>query len=140
MLAGPLIHTCTIQLRAVTGVGNYGSPIHVWSDEQENVACRFIRPKGKAETDVPGEEILADPIVILPPTVTVTEHQRQIVTSESDFAGTYAIKKVRAIAGRAGLHHYECDLTSAEPADIPIMLNGGAPTTIYKTYLDGGAP
>jgi len=138
MLTGPLIHTCTIQLRDKIGEDSNHAPVYAWIDEQEDVACRFTQVKGKATTGLPGEEILADLVVLLPETVTVTEQERQIVTSESGYAGTYSITKVRPVSGRSSLHHYECDLQKTDAADVATIVDGGAAATVFHAFLDGG--
>jgi len=138
MLTGSLPHTCTIQLRDKIGEDSNHAPVYSWIDEQEDVACRFTQVKGKATTGLPGEEILADLVVLLPETVTVTEQERQIVTSESGYAGTYSITKVRPVSGRSSIHHYECDLQKTDAADVATIVDGGAAGTVFHAFLDGG--
>jgi hypothetical protein len=110
MIEGAFLHTCTVQARVEGADDAYGVPTLSWANEQENIACRFMQPRGKAETAIPGEEVLADLIVFLPSGTTVTEFTRRITTSESGFSGTYQIMKVRPVWGQFCIHHYECDL------------------------------
>jgi len=142
MLTGPLIHTCTIQLRDKLGEDSNHTPVYAWIDEQEDVACRLFRPSlrsmGKAVTGLPGEEVLMDLTAMFAPTVTLTEHERQIVTSESGYAGTYSIVKVRPVSGRSSIHHYECDLQKTDAADVATIVDGGAAATVFHAFLDGG--
>jgi hypothetical protein len=99
-------HTCKIQVRSKLGDGQLG-PCDGWADEQLDVPCKFEMMSADMVTRIYGEGVLRGARLYLPPTVTVTENTRQVITTQAGFAGTWIVKGVFPYTT---LPHYEVNL------------------------------
>jgi len=109
-----LIHTCTIvRVGAATGTDAYGVPT-ASTTSTTGVVCRFVSPSwsgsggGTASAD-PGDRVIHQVGLLLPPTVTIAEGD--IVTGDNaGFTREYLVRYVRPVYGPSTLSHYRADL------------------------------
>ena len=83
-----------------------------WLTDQTNVPCRFYNKHGALRTLPNGQFTQQTPMVIFPPTVTITAKTHRVVSTNLGSMATFRIVYMKAPSGMNSLpDHYECELT-----------------------------
>jgi hypothetical protein len=103
-----LIHRCTVRRKTEGAADGYGEPAITWADLATAALCRLTQPRGTTRHPVTGEFVERFPTLYITTAVTITEHDRIVMTTGP--TGTFDILKVRWYYDADELHHFELDL------------------------------
>ena len=107
--ANLLIHRCTIQKRTSGTANEFDETPYSWSNNQTDVPCRLVQPKGAITRLETGEHVERLPKLMLLPNVTIAEHDYRIVGTFG-FTGMFHVLKVNSKYDGTSQHHIQCDL------------------------------
>jgi len=89
-------------------------PEWYWANDQTSVPCKFYFPRsGYVIVHDTGERIDESLKMFLNPSVTIDATNYRIVSTETEFTGTFIIEALYAMTFTYGIHHYELTLKAA---------------------------